>query len=241
MSDINQNTIQELIAKTSPAVQEILAGDEVNKSAATLGKLYNLPIPKYLPLKNTITLILLGAIDPSHAVDVLETSLGISHEQATKLAEDLDKSIFQKAHIKILGEAVGEIKTITLGNDPHPEELRKEILDTTKRESAIDVSPVTPNTPRPAKVITLGSRSQLMEQLDVLGNIPDDEEIQARLAHIQEQLRSMEPKEETPSVTPSAEQNLTHGGEVPVEPAPQAATYSKAPTKYNIDPYREIA
>lgn len=238
-----QSKIQELFLKASPGVQELLLSDEVNKASAVLGKLYALPISKYLPLKNTITLLLLGAIEPSEAVSSLKDALELDQDTAYKLAVDLDKTILQKARVSLMGEEMGEVKVLKVGDDPEAkkEELRKVILDTTKRESAIAKTPVSPGEKRTKKIIVQGSRSQLVEQLNILGSIPDDDEIKSRLEHIRSQIKT--PIEEEPPKPMSKElvNALSGGGQTLVAAQAKVATYSRAPTSYNIDPYREVA
>ena len=238
-----QSKIHSLFEKATPAVQELLLSDEVNKASAILGKLYSLPISKYLPLKNVITLLLLGAIEPKDAVSSLQTSLELDEDTAFKLATDLDKTILQKARVALMGEDVGEVKVLKVGEniEEKKEELRKVILDTTKRESAIVKPPIKPGEKRPKKILVQGSRSQLVEQLNILGTIPDDDEIKARLEHIRSQIQ-VPVEEEPPKPIPKELENmLSGGGQTVVVPKTRVATYSTAPTSYNIDPYREVA
>ena len=237
-----QSKIQDLFQKAPPEVQELLLGDEVNKASAGLGKLYALPISKYLPLKNAITLLLLGAIDPSVAVKALEEALEIDEATAFKLAQDMDKTILQKARVALMGEEVGEVKVLKVGEneEDNKEELRKVILDTTKRESAIEKSPVSPTEKRPKKILVKGSHSELVEQLNLLGSIPDDEEIKARLENIRGQIKTVEEEEPQKPIPKELENALSGGGQKVVAPRAHVATYSVAPTSYNIDPYREV-
>jgi hypothetical protein len=243
MNEELQAKIHSLFEKATPAVQQLILGDDVNQASAVLGKLYKLPISKYLPLKNAITLLLLGAVEPADAVSYLQTTLELDQDTAFKLAEDLDKTILQKARVALMGEGKEKIKVLTVGEnvEEKKEELRKVILDTTKRESAIQKPPVAPGEKRPKKILVQGSRSQLVEQLNILGSIPDDDEIRSRLEHIRSQIQVPVEEEPPKPIPKELENKLSGGGQMLVTPKSHTATYSKAPTSYNIDPYREVA
>lgn len=249
-------------------VKALVRDGEVDNTTATLGKIYKLPIGSYVTLSNIISFILIGALKPEDVVHALVDMLEITEDTAHSLAEDLDKSILEKARIKILGKPPKDMVELTFQEGRSPDELRKEILDTTKRESGFvkeqtptpssslpketEVSAVlgTPTQPvatsdQSKKIIepVSGSHSKLMEQLQVLGSIPNDEEVMARLSKIQEQIASMEKKDTSVLETKVPLQQFMFGekGEEAVEPTLGPATYSRAPTKYNVDPYREVA
>ena len=115
-------------------------------------------------------------------------------------------------------------------------------MDTTKRDSGLNKNQSSPLQKKPT-VIALGSRSQLMEQLQVLSSIPNDEEIEERLKHIQEQIGAIKKKEEEDSLDSKiALKSFMFGekGKTVADPTVNRSTYSVAPTKYNVDPYREI-
>lgn len=239
--------IEELLDSAPPYIQEIIQSDEINATTITLCKIYQIPVGSSLALSNIITLILIGALKPEDVVRALQDVLLLSPDIAYKLAEDLEKSILQKARISILGKPGGEVKTLVYEGEKTPDELRKEILDTTKRESGLvkDQTINTPTSPPPKKqvVLTPGSRSQLLEQLQLLGAIPDDEEVETRLDHLREQMAGLDKKEETTLDSNIALQEFMFGdkGRTTAPAEARAATYSKAPTKYNVDPYRETA
>ncbi len=251
-----QKHLEELFRLANPQVQTYLASNDLDGAVAILGKLHKLPVGSYLPLKNTITLILLGAIIPAQAVESIEKNCRISVDEAYAIAQDLEETIFQKVRLSILGDTTTQVKQIKLSDTISEDDLRKEILDTTHREpvpktAAIETNPeeplteeqkVTPATTTPKTVLTPGTRSQLLEQLQVLETIPNDEEIEARLNHIKEQITSIESsaRESTPTAVAVSLGLQEHAGET-VAPKAKTASYSKAPTEYNIDPYREVA
>ena len=235
----------ELFDKASPDIQGLILGEEVNTTTAILGKVYKIPVSSYVALENIISFILIGALQPKDVVHAIQDILELPEEEAYKLAQDLEKTILEKARIKILGKGTEDMVTLSFPGQQRPAaELRKEILDTTNREPA---SPVvtTPPTPRKPLVLTPGSRAQLLEQLQILGSIPSDEEVETRLSHIKDQIASIDSSAPTNELeSPIALQEFMFGekGMAVVDAnKPQTATYSKAPTQYNVDPYRELA
>ena len=126
--------LETLFAQANKEVQVYLLSNELDNAIAVLGKIHTLQIGKYLPLKNIITLILLGAIDPKEAVSHIQTSCELGEDEAYTLAKDLDETIFQKVRLSIIGKSTEDVKQLILTDStPSKDELRKEILDTTKR------------------------------------------------------------------------------------------------------------
>ena len=243
MADTNEH-LKNLYANANKEVQAYLLTDELDGAVAVFGKVYKLPVSVYLALKNTVTLILLGAIEPQNAVEELQKNCGMSAGDAYSLAKDLDETVFQKVRLSILGKDNSDVKKIQLEDDnATKEELRKEILDTTKR-------PTEPQAETRENYVTIqkailqpGSRSQLLEQLQVLDEIPNDEEINDRLNKIKEQIASIDTKGENRGLDSNiALKEFMFGdkGEVVADAESKPATYSKAPTTYNVDPYREM-
>ncbi|MFA6608542.1 MAG: hypothetical protein WCT07_01375 [Candidatus Paceibacterota bacterium] len=238
--------LEELFDNAPLEIQQLLESGEVNKTTAILGKVYKLPISLYVALSNIISFILIGALKPEDVVTAIEDILKLPQDEAFKLAEDLEKSILEKARIKILKKSPTEMVTLSFPETAPTDELRKEILDTTKRESGLvkDQSVPEPSTPiKKQVVLTPGSRSQLLEQLQVIGQIPDDEEIGTRLEHIKEQIASLDSKSKPESLDSNvALQEFMFGdkGKTVVEAEARPSSYSKAPTRYNVDPYREV-
>ncbi len=244
-------TNQDDLFDQSPAdIQELIHGDEVNNVTAILGKLYKIPVSSYIALSNIISFILIGALKPTDVVRAIVDILALSEEDAYKLAADLDKTILEKARISILGKSPKDMVTLSFQEGRSSDELRKEILDTTKREPVLDVNqPIQVTAPTSAPVAAkkatavAGSRSQLLEQLQILDTIPTDEEVSERLKKIQEQISGIEAKDDRALDSNIALQEfMPHAGDdKAVIAEAQTASYSKAPTKYNIDPYRETS
>jgi hypothetical protein len=284
MSSYLTGNPEALFEQAPPQIKELIVGSEVTNTTAILGKSYKIPVSSYVAFENIISYILIGAIEPENAVKAIVEILNFDEETAYKLATDLDKTILEKARISILGKSPKDMVTLTFQEGRSPVELRKEILDTTKRESGLlkeqrsvpagapqaEISPILPQTPPsvpgsalqtetltqstpPAPSVvaatavkksnsTPGSRSQLLEQLQVLDEIPNDEEISERLKKIQEQITGMDKKDETLLESNIALQEfMPKEGDLTVIPASEkVAPYSHAPTKYNVDPYREV-
>lgn len=224
-------------------IQVMFEEGEVNTAATVLGKLYKLPVSKFLTLSNIISYILIGALKPEDVVRALVEMLGISQEEATKLAGDMEKTILEKARISILGKSPKDMVTLTFQEGRTPEDLRTEILDTTNRDTVPPPSAEVKAVQSVAKPGTAvpGTRSQLLEQLQVLDDIPNDAEVSERLQKIQEQIQSMTPQDERTMESPIALQEFMpkKGDNIVVTPESKPGTYSKAPTKYGVDPYRE--
>ena len=243
--------LEELFDKAPKDIQDLIYGDTVNNATATLGKIYRIPVSSYVALSNIISFIMIGALKPEDAVRAIVDILGLSQEDAQKLAEDMEKSILEKARISLLGKSPKDMVTLTFQEGRSEDDLRKEIMDTTKKESvfaqrdeAKEAVMVTPSATSPKKNVfaPAGSRTQLLEQLQVLDTIPNDEEIAERLKKIQEQISGISAQEDRSLESSVALQEFMPKGESSVaQPETQAATYSKAPTKYNVDPYREVA
>lgn len=241
-SYISENR-KELFEAASAEIKNLIKGGDVKSVTTTLGTKYKLPASDYTGLANIISYVLIGALDPKNVVLSLKDTLELPEEDAMKIAQELETSIFEKARMITLGKSGDEVTKLEFKGERTPEELRKELLDTTKRASAL-MTPQTSGIPKKASVITPGSRSQLLEQLQILGKIPNDEEIEERLSHIQAQISSIKKVEESNTLESNIALKSFMFGEEGKTTAPavqKTATYSVAPTHYNLDPYREVA
>lgn len=238
----NTEEIKKLFEQSPLEIKTLIKGGEVGNATKILGKKFNLSIGNYTILSNIITLTLIGIIDPKDVVSSLVTDLQLPEEDATTLAQELETSIFEKARTITLGEDTEKVKKLEYKGERTPDELRKELLDTTKQASALKI-PQTSGVPKKPASQVAGSRSQLLEQLQILGKIPNDEEIENRLAKIQEQLKSIKKEEDSNALDSNvALKSFMFGedGKKAVEAVQKTATYSVAPTHYNLDPYREV-
>ena len=236
---------KELFNMAHPEIKELITNGEVDRTTAVLGKVYKLPIGMYVALSNIISFILIGAIEPKNVLVAIQDILKLSEEDAYKLAEDLEKSILQKARIKLLNLPNEKMVVLTFDEEKNKEELRKELLDTTRNIHPTEKKES--NTTSEAKepvVLTPGSRSQLLEQLQILDTLPNDDAINSRLDYIKNQITELDKKNDNALNKIEDDVPLQgfmfgeKGSEV-VEAKPKVAGYAKAPTKYNIDPYKE--
>lgn len=236
--------IDELLDNAPEAILDILAEDEVTSTTVTLSSQYKIPVAKQEALADVITYILIGALMPDDVVQALQDLVEVSGEDAIKIAEDLEHSILEKARISLFNKEKPEVKTLEYQGEKTKEELRKALLDTTKRESGLNKNQAKGADSKKTTVIAPGSRSQLLEQLQVLSTIPNDEEITDRLKHIQEQIGAIKKQEEDHSLNSKiALKSFMFGekGKDTADPNLIRPTYSVAPEKYTIDPYREMA
>lgn len=236
---------EELFDKTPEDVQELITGGEVGKVTATLAEKYKVTVGNQIALSNIIVYIMIGALEPDDVVQALQDLVEVDSTTAINIATDLEHSILEKARISLLKKVDTNVQKLEFQGTKTKEELRKEILDTTKRESGLVKNQATPPAPGVKKTTVLapGSRSQLLEQLQVLSTIPNDDEIAARLSHIQEQISSIKKQEEDNSLDSKIALKSFMFGEKGKEIAETVvghATYSVAPTQYNVDPYKEV-
>lgn len=235
--------MKELFEAAAPGVKALIKGGELKSTATVLGEKYSLPIGKYLILSNIITYILIGTLAPENVITAIKDLLELNDVEANNLAQELETGILEKARSITLGKEVDEVSVLTFPGTKSQDELRKEIMDTTKRESAL-VIPQTSGIPKKPAAATPGSRSQLLEQLQILSSIPNDEEVEERLSKIQAQISSIKKKEDDNVLESNiALKSFMFGaqGKEVAEAVQKTATYSVAPTRYNLDPYREVA
>ncbi|MEN9337959.1 MAG: hypothetical protein RIQ41_273 [Candidatus Parcubacteria bacterium] len=232
--------VDELFESSPPDIKALLQSKEVDEATALLGKIYKLPINRFVRLENIISFILIGALKPEDVVRASMELLDLTEEEALRLAGDMEKSILEKARIKILGKGTEDMVTLSFKEGRSSQDLRGEILDTTKRDSVFAKGDEQERAA--SKVVAEpGSRSQLLEQLRILDDIPNDDEIADRLQKIKQQITGITQQEDAREAA-AVPEPLPRPEDVHVaEPDQKTATYSKAPTKYNVDPYREVA
>jgi hypothetical protein len=233
--------IEELFEKAPADIQDMISLGEVDTAANELCEKYKIANEYKQAFSNIILFILIGALDTDDVVTALQELTKVTLDDAIHIATDLEHGILEKAHISLIKKADDQVTTLEFQGKRSKDELRKEILDTTKRESALVKSPVA-DTPKKTTILKPGSRSQLLEQLQVLGTIPNDEEIASRLSHIQEQINALKKEEEDSSLNSKIALKSFMFGEKgkAVADATIKTTYSVPPTRYTVDPYREI-
>jgi hypothetical protein len=249
----------ELLEKSSPFIKELFTDGVPDVKASEIGELLKIPVESYNALSNLISFILVGAILPADIHKALLELVGVTEEEALHIEKELETSVLQKVREVTLGKTTEKDAVATLtfkkedATSKKTAELRSEILDTTKREQPKPKEPLKKDQkgpPTPAN----GSRNQLMEQLQLLGSIPNDEEVETRLKKIQDQITNLKVKEETVLITVNGETkevttvtnkvkmyDFGENSDKAVQARVKTATYSTAPTHYNVDPYREVA
>jgi hypothetical protein len=249
----------ELLEKASPFIKELFADGVPDAKAEELGEKFKLPVESYNALSNLISFVLIGAIEPKDIHQGLMDLVETTDETATALEKELEETLFKQVRDVTLGKKDEKeaVATLTFKKpdtvDKKTEELRKELLDTTKREQPRPKELAKPDTKGPPTPAS-GSRNQLLEQLQLLGSIPNDEEVETRLKSIQDQIENLKVKQETITVTENGETkevtvvtnkvkvyDFGENADKAVRARTQTATYSTVPTHYNVDPYREVA
>jgi len=242
-SYIKKNT-EELIGKAPDDILDIIDSEDIQHETALLIKKYGVEKEGIEQLFNIITYILIGAIESDDVVQALQDLVNVTPENAIKIATDLEQGILAKAQISLSKPSGTAVATLEFQGAKSKEDLRKDILDTTKRESALTKPQGDPTAKKPTPIVLKpGSRSQLLEQLQVLGTIPDDDEISIRLAHIQEQMAALKKQEEDNSLDSKiALKSFMFGekGKTVADSTINKITFSVPPTRYNVDPYREV-
>ncbi len=230
--------LHEYLLQSPPEVQEILLGDDLDTTATVLGKLYKLPIDKFVVLKNVITFVLLGIIKPEEVVGEIQKNLLLEKDTAVSLAKDLDASILQKTRIKLFGEDRDEVKVLQIKDStPSKEALREEIMINTRLESAINKTPreVFTMPTKEKSFFVAGSHDQLLDQLEVLETIPKDEEVEARLSKIRAQVEDIQ---KTTTAEEVKEDAIQEADAIAFASSPHSPIF---PKEYGVDPYREMA
>lgn len=249
----------ELLETASPFIKELFTDGVPDAKASEIGESLKLPVESYNALSNLISFVLVGAIAPENIHKALLELVGVTEEEAVLVEKALEASVLQKVREVTLGKTTEKDAVATLtfkkedASTKKTAELRSEILDTTKRDQPKpkgEVSKDPKGPPSPAS----GSRNQLMEQLQLLGTIPNDEEVESRLKKIQDQIANLKVKEETITITENGETkevttvtnkvkmyDFGENSGRTVQARVKTATYSAAPTHYNVDPYREVA
>jgi hypothetical protein len=239
----DKEKLKDLFNQSHPEIKALIKGGETKEVVTKLSDIYKIPAGKTIPLSNIIIYVLIGALQPDDVVRAIMDLVEVDEKTANLIAADLNKGIFQHARQIMLGDK-DEVVKLEFKGEKTPEELRKELMDTTKQQSGITTPQSSGEAPKKTTALPSGSRSALMEQLQILGNIPNDREIEDRLKTIQKQVAEIKKKEEEDNTlhSPVALKSFMFGekGKELVAPKARPATYSVAPTQYNIDPYREV-
>ena len=210
--------------KAPPVLQDYLESDEFDQTVIELAGSFGLPISSYVPIKNACTLVILGVVEARELVDSFQKILGLRTEIARNLVRSIDGMVFTT--VRVLLQAVPTLSTskeMAVGITTIPgQTLRASILEPRGGvEKPIQNAPLA------------GSRAMLMDQLSLIGQIPKDEDILARLSKIKEQLRKGERAKEQldDDIRERERQERLKREEVVKVTVPRRV--------YDVDPYRE--
>lgn len=239
-----------LLEAAPEETRAFILGGDFDASILGITNKHALTVDEAVKVKNIALLTLLGAIPTDEVASALIQDVPLSGIAFEKLLRDIDSSVFEKVRISLFGEKHEEgrvVKKITLGNEEGREALREQIM--MNAESALKVSPIKGYVPpqnktlevkqagqEPAKkessITPSGSRSELLERLNILDTIPTNEEIQERLTNIRSKIIQVEQvkkqREEQASTTPAI-----------VNDKKDEKPKLVFPTRYSVDPYRE--
>jgi len=221
---MDDTTIDEAYEKLPPVLEEYIDSDEFDQSVIELAGSFGLPISSYGPIKNACILIILGLTDARELVASLGEAIGIKEEVAKDLARKIDSTVFSTVRALLGGtreEMADEVKKLGVSTSSPSASLRS-VLEPEKK--AVPVAGTIP---------LAGSRAMLMDQLSLIGQIPKDEDVLARLSKIKEQLRKGEEGREKIDEDIRERERL--------ERLKRAETQKVTVPRrvYDVDPYRE--
>lgn len=221
---MDTEALSDAYEKAPPVLQDYLESEEFDQTVIELAGSFGLPISSYVPIKNACTLVILGVIEARELVDSFQEVLGLKTEVARNLTRSIDGAVFNT--VRTLLQTIqprANSKEIAVGTVTIPgQTLRASILE---QKEVVDKS--TQNTP------LAGSRAMLMDQLSLIGQIPKDEDVLARLSKIKEQLRKGEQVKEKidEDIRERERQERLKRVEVVKVTVPRRV--------YDVDPYRE--
>lgn len=221
---MDTEALSDAYEKAPPVLQDYLESEEFDQTVIELAGSFGLPISSYVPIKNACTLVILGVIEARELVDSFQEVLGLKTEVARNLTRSIDGTVFNT--VRTLLQTIqprANSKEIAVGTVTIPgQTLRASILE---QKEVVDKS--TQNTP------LAGSRAMLMDQLSLIGQIPKDEDVLARLSKIKEQLRKGEQVKEKidEDIRERERQERLKRVEVVKVTVPRRV--------YDVDPYRE--
>ncbi len=125
---------KELFDSSSAEIKNLIKGGEVTALAKTIGQTYKLPIGEFELLSNLISFVLIGALEPKNVVLALMEGLQLSEEEATKIASDLEKSIFEKARMITLGKSGDEVTKLEYKGERTPYKFEILTVPATRRK-----------------------------------------------------------------------------------------------------------
>lgn len=229
---MNQELITKLYTKAPESIRNFITSKELDDAIIDIALLNKVNISNYAPLKNAAILVLLGATEPNDVENALEKTMSLSHDAAHTLTQALNTTIFERARgIVLKGDT--EVRAIKVaGSGEENKGLRNTIIDATKTPS-INNPKATLGTQN-AISSEPGSRTELMVQLELIGQIPKDEDVKDRLEKIRAQLQKAN-EGEVNTVSKPIDTTEQVSEEAPIK------AHQYFPKEYAVDPYRELA
>lgn len=187
-----------------------------------------LPPESFQPLKNIVFAILLNVAESYEFRDPIQETFSVTEKTANKIIEDINTLVERIIEDMLDASNEVEVKNLSVEGESTSKDLRTTLL---QKDEASD--PVKKTSTTPQQKTLVGSRSMLMDQLALIGQIPKDEDVLTRLNRIQEQLRKSE------------EEKKKLDEEIKAREQKEKYKHALVPTKtvprrvYDVDPYRE--
>jgi hypothetical protein len=220
---MNKTTIAEAFEEVPESLQEYIKSKEFEKDILQLINAVGLPVTAFLPLKNYTLLVLLNLSGDDALVMNLASSLQVDEKKVLVILEKVDELTLAVLQQMIDNSSPETVKNIKLPADASSGgDLRASML----KAKEIPSAPV-------SNKLVSSSRSMLMDQLSLIGQIPKDEDVLLRLSKIREQLRKGQEARE------KLDEEIKE--RVLVEKIKSAEQVKAHVTRkvYDIDPYRE--
>ncbi len=223
--------IAKAYSEAPPALQAYLKSKDFEKRIIELASSLSLPVSSYLPLKNSSVLIFLGLADATDLVETLQRAFSIDEAHAALVAKKIDEMVLEEIQKVLEEKAADTIKELKLssgaseGGDLRVTMLAKKEVPTGPAKKVEAVS-----TPKSRGET---SRTMLMDQLSLIGQIPKDEDVLQRLSKIREQLRHGEDERA------KMDEEIRLRVETEKIKSLEASKVHVPRKVYDIDPYRE--
>ena len=218
--------IQSAFDEAPEVLQDYLLSSAFDDDIQNLAISEKLPPESFQILKNVTLMIALGLGEPFEFTNTLATSLVITDKTANDIVSKIGALTEKIIENMLDASNETEVKNIAVPGDNGSQDLRTTILN--KGETKETVAPQAP-----APKTFMSSRSMLMDQLSLIGQIPKDEDVMTRLNKIKEQLRKGE------------DEKKRLDAEIKAREEKEKYKHALKPTNtvprkvYDVDPYRE--
>lgn len=225
----NSTDFEKAFQNTPEELQKYIISSAFDDDIQNLAISEKLPPESFQPLKNIVFSVLINVAEAYEFRSAIEENFSLTEKTADKIIDDIN-TLVEKVIEGILDKSNEiEVKDIAVPGDSTSTDLRTTLLqkgEPAALNGAKSPAPVTQKT-------FVGSRSMLMDQLSLIGQIPKDEDVMTRLNKIKEQLRKGE------------EEKKKLDAEIKAREEKEKYKHALKPTTtvprkvYDIDPYRE--